>query len=134
MRRTTVTENGKGENKDTDLRASIQRRRHNVVVLVEQVRMVLAQPPLGSKAQNEVAQDRGIDTYEQPAHVPQDDRQVEVGEDTLRPNLVGEPEREWDDESEQERQCHPLVPRAHGEHVPGNTPRDSQAVELVWGC
>lgn len=131
MRWTTVPKHGERQDKNADLRAAIQRSRHDVVVLVEQVRVVLAQPPLRGKAQNEVGETRRVDTCHQPTHVPQNDGQIDICEELLPPEPVGKPERDGDGKSEQEGERHPLIPSPHGEHVLGNTPRDGQAVELL---
>ena len=96
------------------------------------MRVVLAQPPLSAEAQEKVAEDRGVDADEEPAHVPEDDGQVDVGEELVRTELVGDPEGERHEEAEQIRYGDPLVTAADAEHFLGNGPCDGKRIELLY--
>lgn len=129
----TSTKHRKRKNKHTNLRATIQRRRDNIVILIKQLGMIPPEPELGRKSQQEVRHDGGVNTHEQPAHVPEDDRGVEVREDRVRVVSVGEPEGYRHDEADEVGYCDPFIAAADGEHVVGDAPGYGETVELVWG-
>lgn len=78
MLHSTPTKHRKRKNEHANLRATIQRRRDNIIILIKQLGMIPSEPELGGKAQQEVRHDGGINPHEQPAHVPEDDGGVEV--------------------------------------------------------
>ena len=92
MDNTTVTKDRKRQDEHTDLRAPVQGSRHDVIVVVKQVRVVLAEPPLSSEAQNKVRQNGRIHPRDQPAQVPQDKGGIDVGPHSVRPEPVRDPE------------------------------------------
>lgn len=92
----TATKDCKGQDEHTDLRTTIQSSTNNIVVPVEEMRMILSQPPLCREANNEIHENRSINAYEEVTHVPKYNGQVDVGEDTMRVELVRDPEGEWD--------------------------------------
>ena len=69
----TPPENSKTQNKHNHLGSAVQRRAYQVVVLDEQLRVLLAEPPLRDEAKSEVGRDGRVDPDEQVAQVPQDD-------------------------------------------------------------
>lgn len=85
---------------------------------------VLPQPPLGNETDQEVAEDGRIDADKQPAHIPEDDGEVDVAENSPFGQAVCEVEGEWDYEAEQVRYRDPLVSASDGEHVFGHSPCD----------
>ena len=127
----TPPENSKTQNKHNHLRPAVQRRAHQVVVLDEQLRVLLAEPPLRDEAQDEVDQDGRIDPNEQVAHVPQDDGQVDVLEEADLGVTVDEPEGDGDQEAEEVGDRDPLVAGADGEHLARDTPGDGEGVVLL---
>lgn len=74
----TSTKHRKCKNKHTNLRATIQRRRYNIIILVEQLGMIPSEPELGRKSQQEIRHNGGVNPHEQPTHIPEDDGGVEV--------------------------------------------------------
>jgi len=131
MSLSTTAKDGKTENEDNNLCATIEGSGNEVVVLVEHSRVVLAQVPLGTDTERKVSEDTAVDADEQPAHVPEDDGEVEVAEDFHLGVAVEQPEGHGHDEAEQVRDRDPLVARADGEHVVCHTPGDGQGVVLL---
>ena len=76
-----ASEDCERQNEDNDLSTTVESRRDEVIVLVEQGRVFPAQPALCSNAQDKVGQDRTVDAHEQPAHVPENDGQIHVAEE-----------------------------------------------------
>jgi len=127
----TTTKDSETENEDNDLGTTVESGGDEVVVLIEHGRVVLAQIPLSTDTERKVGEDTAVDTDEQPAHVPEDDGEVEVAEDLELGVAVQQPEWDWHDETYEVGDCHPLVARADGEHVAGDTPGDGQRVVLL---
>ena len=126
-----TTKDSETEDEDNDLGTTVESGRDKVVVLVEHGRVVLAEIPLSTDAERKVGEDTAVDTDEQPAHVPEDDGEVEVAEDFELGVAVQQPEWDWHDEAYKVGDGYPLVAGADGEHVPGDTPGDGQRVVLL---
>lgn len=109
MRRTRTAKDGKGKDEHQHLGAAIHSRRSNVVVLDEVLRVLAADPELGDETNDEVGEAGGVDTDEEPAHVPEDDGEVDVGEDAVAGVAVKDPEWDGDDEAKEVGDGDPLV-------------------------
>lgn len=96
-----TTKDGKGQDEDHNLSATVERGRDNVVVLDEEHGLVLAQVPLSEDTEEEEHGDGRVDTDKQVSHLPQDDRSVGVLEDGVWVVLVQEPEGNGNEEAEQ---------------------------------
>lgn len=131
VRFATSTGNRKSENEHHDLRTAIHRRRHKVVVLDEQRRVVLAEVKLADESNNEEHSHRAVDTDKKVAHVPENDRRVEIAPVLVAGEAVCEVSWNGHNEADQERQSDPLVARANTEHLAGNAPGDGESVELL---
>ena len=77
------------------------------------------------EAESEKHGDGGIDADKEVTHLPEDDGGVDVFERGVMPvEAVGEPEGDWDEESDKVGDCDPFVFAADREGVAGNTPGD----------
>lgn len=126
-----TAKDGKCEDKDQNLGSAIESGGDNVVVLDKELWAVLAEPPLRTEAKNEIAKNGSVDTDEQPAHIPEDDGEVDVRHEPVGPDFVDDPEGERNEESKKVRDGDPLVASAYTEHVLGNGPGDGKSVELL---
>ena len=127
----TTTSHGKSEDKHHNLSAAVHCRRDKIVVLDEQRGVVLADVELTDESQDEEHGHRAVDADEQVAHVPEDDRRVEVAPVLVAGVAVCEVCWDWDDETNEESQCDPFVAGADAEHVLGQAPGNSEGVELL---
>lgn len=93
--------------------------------------MVLADVKLADESQDEEHGQRAVDADEQVAHVPQDDRGVEVAPVLVAGEAEGEVGWDWYDEAEEEGESDPFVAGADAEHVLGDGPGDGEGVELL---
>ena len=132
MRLATTASHGKSKNKHHDLSTAVHGRRDEVVVLDEQRGVVLAEVELADESHDEEHGQGAVDADEQVAHVPEDDRGVDVAPVLVSGPAVGEVCRDWDDEADQEGQRDPLVARADAEHLAGYAPGDGEGVELLY--
>jgi hypothetical protein len=128
---TATSKHGKCQDENTDIGATIQGCGYDVVVFGEVLWAAPAEPPLCKEAKDVVTENGGIDSYAEPAESPDNDRQVDIGEEFVRPDPVHQPEWNRNEKADHKREGHPLVARSDGVHVIGNTPRNSQRVELV---
>jgi hypothetical protein len=127
----TAPKHSKRQNKHHDLRPTIQRRRHNIVVLDEELRTISPEVELREEAESEKHGNGGIDPHKQVAHLPEDDGGVDVAEGGVRVIAVDEPEGHRDDEADEIGDRDPLVFGADGEGVAGDAPGDGEGVELL---
>lgn len=128
---TISTENGKGHDKDADLSAPVKGGRYDVVVLVKEGRMQLAQPKLGQKADDVVHGQGRVVANEEITHVPDDNGSVDVRKDTPFGELVEGPKWHGCDEAEQVADGDVLVTTTDGEEILGHAHRHGHAVELL---
>ena len=131
VRFTTTASHSEGEDKHHDLSATIHCRGDKIIVLDEQPRMVLADVKLADESQDEEHGQRAVDADEQVAHVPQDDRGVEVAPVLVAGEAEGEVGWDWYDEAEEEGESDPFVAGADAEHVLGYAPGNGERVELL---
>lgn len=127
----TATKDRESENKYTNLGATIESSGHNIVVFVEKMRVILAKPPLCRKSENEIHQDRCINTDEEPSHVPEDDGHINIGKDVMGPEFIGKPKWHGNDETQQIGNGYPLIASADGKHILGDAPGNCKSIELV---
>lgn len=90
----TATKHSKCQNKDHNLSAAIQGRGDNIIVLDKELRIMLSEIPLSNKTKQEVHEDSRVDADKEVAHVPADDRQVDVSPEDMGSVSVDDPE--WD--------------------------------------
>ena len=95
------------------------------------MRVVLAEPELAREAEGIVAEDGGVDADEEISHVPEDDAEVDVGEEADFGVTVEQPEGYGHDDADQECEGDPLIARSDGEHVARDAPGDGQRVVLL---
>lgn len=131
MRFATPASHSKSENEHHDLRTAIHRRRDKIVVLDEQRGMVLADIELADESHDEEHGQRAVDAYEQVAHVPENDRRVDVAPSPVASEAVGNVSGDGHDEADQEGEGNPFVARADAEHLAGYAPGDGEGVELL---
>lgn len=116
-RRPRATKNRKRKDKHHDLRPTIKRSRHNIIILDKELWTLPSQIPLGEETQKEKDADRRVDADEQVAHLPEDDGEVDVAERWMREVAVEDVEGERDDEAEEVGDGDPLVFGADGEGI-----------------
>ena len=121
----------KRQNKHHNLRSTVQRCRHNIVVLDEEFRTISPEVELREEAESEKHGNGGVDPHKQVAHLPEDDGRVDVAEGGVRVVAVDEPEGHGDDEADEVGDRDPLVFGADGEGVAGDAPGDGEGVELL---
>lgn len=131
VRLSTATSHRKSENEHHDLRTAIHRRRHEVVVLDEQRRVVLAEVELADESHDEEHGKGTVDADEQVAHVPENDGRVDVAPVLVATPAVCEIRGDGHDEADQERQSHPFIAAADAEHLARYAPGDGKGVELL---
>ena len=83
------------------------------------------------EAQEVVHENGRVDANEKIAHIPQNDRQVDVSEERRWSEFVEDVKWEWDNEAEQVCYCDPLVSPANGEEFGSHAPSDGERVELL---
>lgn len=128
---TTATRNRKGEDKHHNLGASVHGCRDKIVVLDKQLWVVLANPELTDESKNKEHGKRTVDADKQVAHVPENDRWVEIAPGRVLGVAIGNVCGERNNEANEVGQCHPLIARTHTEHLGCNAPRNRKGVELL---
>jgi len=128
---TTATKHGKGQDEDHDLGSTVQSRGHDVVVLDEELGALLSQIPLSEEAKEIEDAEGGVDADEEEAHLPEDDGCVDVSECGMWVVAVGEPEGNWDGESDEICYRDPFILGTDRESFTCDTPSDGKCVELL---
>lgn len=131
MRIPTAPKYSKTQDENQNLGSTIQSSRNQIVILDKESRSVPAQVILREESDGEVRQNGGVDTNEQPTHVPENDGQVDVLEEADLGEPIRQPERDRHDEADEIGDSDPLVPRPNREHIAGNGPRDREGVVLL---
>jgi len=93
--------------------------------------VIFSEPPLSGEAKDEVAEDGGVDSDEEPAHVPENDGQVDITEESDLGVAVDDPEGEGDEEACEVGERNPLVSSTDGKHVTCDTPGNGKGVVLL---
>nr|POF07073.1 hypothetical protein CFP56_31697 [Quercus suber] len=101
-RLTATTKDGEREDENEHLGPTIQCGRYQVVVLDKELRVVFPDIKLRREADDEEGREGAVDPYEQVAHEPQDDREVDVAESAPAGVLVQKVKRDRNDEANQE--------------------------------
>lgn len=128
---TTTTRNRERKDEDHNLCASVHGCRDKIVVFDKQLWVVLANPELTDESKNEEHCERAVDADEQVAHIPENDRWVEVAPGWVFGVAVGNVRGNRNDEANQVGQCNPLVTRTHTEHFGCDAPCNRKSVELL---
>lgn len=131
MSDTATSSNCKGENEHHNLSTSIHSGGDKVVVLDEELWVVLAEVELRKVGDQEESGKGAVDSDEEVAHEPENDRRVEISPGLLSGNLVHDVGGKWDEEADQEGKGDPFVLGSNAEHDGSNTPRNGQRVELL---
>jgi hypothetical protein len=104
-RRSTTSKDRKCQNEHHDLCTTIQSRRSDVIVLDEQLWSLAAQVILSEETDGEEHEDAGVDADEEISHLPEDNGGIDVGEDPVLVEFVGNPEWDGDEEADYVGDC-----------------------------
>ncbi|KAI7968898.1 hypothetical protein EIK77_007593 [Talaromyces pinophilus] len=126
---TTTSRDSKGQDKDYDLGAAVQRCGDQVIPLNKQLRMILSNVELEDEGHNEETGKPTVDTNVKVTHEPENNRWVVVSPVLVPGNLIRDISGERHKEAQEKDNSDPLVVRANAEHFWCDTPGDGHGVE-----